>query len=54
MPQKVTIYDIARYLRVTPATVSYALNNVSKVSEETRRRVLAAAKELGYSSPSVL
>ena len=49
MPQKVTIYDIARYLRVTPATVSYALNNVSKVSEETRRRVLAAAKELGYS-----
>lgn len=49
MSKKVTIYDIARYLHVTPATVSYALNNVSKVSEKTRRKVLEAAKELGYS-----
>ncbi len=49
MSKKVTIYDIARYLHVTPATVSYALNNVSKVSEDTRKEVLAAAKELGYS-----
>lgn len=49
MSKKVTIYDIARYLHVTPATVSYSLNNVSKVSEETRKKVLAAAKELGYS-----
>ena len=49
MSKKVTIYDIARYLHVTTATVSYALNNVSKVSEETRKQVLDAAKELGYS-----
>ena len=49
MSRKTTIYDIARYLKVTPATVSYALNNVSKVSEETRMKVLEAAKELGYS-----
>ena len=49
MSKKVTIYDIAKYLRVTPATVSYALNNVSKVSEETRKKILDTAKELGYS-----
>ena len=49
MSKKVTIYDIARYLHLTAATVSYALNNVSKVSEKTRKRVLEAAKELGYS-----
>ena len=49
MSKKVTIYDIARYLHVTPATVSYALNNVSKVSEETRKKILQTAKELGYS-----
>ena len=49
MSKKVTIYDIARYLHVTPATVSYALNNVSKVSEEMRKKVLDAAKEMGYS-----
>lgn len=49
MSKKVTIYDIARYLHVTPATVSYALNNVSKVSEETRKKILDTARELGYS-----
>ncbi|MBO6280125.1 MAG: LacI family DNA-binding transcriptional regulator [Bacilli bacterium] len=49
MSKKVTIYDIAKYLNVTPATVSYALNNVSKVSEETRKKILETAKELGYS-----
>ena len=49
MSKKVTIYDIAKYLNVTTATVSYALNNVSKVSEETRKKILDAAKELGYS-----
>lgn len=49
MAKKTTIYDIARYLHVTPATVSYALNNVSKVSEETRKKILKTAKELGYS-----
>lgn len=49
MAKKTTIYDIARYLHVTPATVSYALNNVSKVSEDMRKKVLETAKKLGYS-----
>ena len=49
MSKKVTIYDIAKRLHVTPATVSYALNNVSKVSEEMRKKILDTAREMGYS-----
>ena len=49
MSRKVTIYDIARYLKISPASVSYVINGVDKVSKETRERVLAAIKELGYS-----
>ena len=48
MSKKVTIYDIAKELGVTPATVSYALNNVSKVSEKMRIKILEKAKEMGY------
>ena len=48
MSKKVTIYDIAKRLHVTPATVSYALNNVSKVSEEMRKKILDTAREMGY------
>ena len=49
MSKKVTIYDIAKRLHVTPATVSYALNNISKVSEEMRKKILDTAREMGYS-----
>lgn len=42
--------DIAAYLGISQATVSLALNNPpgSKIAEETRLKVLKAAKELGY------
>ncbi|WP_214630263.1 LacI family DNA-binding transcriptional regulator [Paenibacillus agaridevorans] len=42
--------DIADYLGVSRATVSMAFNNSpsSTISEETRARILQAAKELGY------
>ena len=49
MSRKTTIYDIARYLKISPASVSYVINGVDKVSKETKERVLAAIKELGYS-----
>jgi len=45
----VSIRDLARHLNVSIGTVSRALNGRHDVSEETRRRVLAAADELGYS-----
>ena len=44
----VSIKDIAFHCGVSVATVSKALNGQADVSESTRRRVLDAAKELGY------
>ncbi|MEU6355859.1 LacI family DNA-binding transcriptional regulator [Streptomyces sp. NPDC047072] len=45
-----TSADVARLAGVSRATVSYVLNKTSavRISEPTRRRVHAAAKELGY------
>lgn len=43
-----TINDIARELNVSSSTVSRALNDSSKISEETKKRVLDKANELGY------
>ncbi len=43
-----TIRDVAREAGVSIATVSYVLNNTKHVSEETRRKVLEAARRLGY------
>ncbi len=46
----VRMKDIAEYLGVSRATVSLALNNTpgSSISEETRNKIIQAAKELGY------
>src|SRR3954454_9630289 len=42
------IRQLAKHLDVSIGTVSRALNGKPDVNEETRRRVLAAAEELGY------
>ena len=44
----VTIKDVAKKAKVSIATVSRVLNGNPHVSEDTRRRVLKAVKELGY------
>ncbi|MCI1944928.1 LacI family DNA-binding transcriptional regulator [Clostridium luticellarii] len=43
-----SIKDVAREAGVSIATVSRVLNDVDVVNEETKKRVLAAIKELGY------
>ena len=50
MKTKPTIRDIANAAGVTPATVSYVLNQNARqtTSAQTRERVLAAAREMGY------
>lgn len=45
---QVTITDIARHVGMTNMTVSRALNKPDKVKPETREKILAAARELGY------
>ena len=49
MPKtKITIKDIANIAGVTPTTVSLALNNRPRVSEQTRKKILRIAEELNY------
>ncbi len=40
--------DVARLAGVSESTVSYALNGQRSIKPETKRRVLAAVKKLGY------
>ncbi|MER5430761.1 LacI family DNA-binding transcriptional regulator [Streptomyces sp. NPDC002588] len=42
------ITDVARRAGVSPSTVSYALSGKRPISAQTRQRVEAAARELGY------
>ncbi|MFJ3893798.1 MULTISPECIES: LacI family DNA-binding transcriptional regulator [unclassified Streptomyces] len=44
----VKITDVARHAGVSPSTVSYALSGKRPISEETRLRVEASIRELGY------
>ncbi|MCI9204213.1 MAG: LacI family transcriptional regulator [Lachnospiraceae bacterium] len=44
----VTLKEIAKECRVSPATVSNILNGKPKVSEETRQRVLDTVEKRGY------
>lgn len=44
----VTIRDVSRHCGLSISAVSKALNNYPDVSEETRKRVLKAAQEIGY------
>ena len=46
--EKVTIYDIAEKLNVSPATVTRALNNLPKVGAEKRELIIETAAEMGY------
>jgi LacI family transcriptional regulator len=48
MDHKTTIYDIAKKLDITAATVSRALNNNPKISESTRKLVLETATKMNY------
>ena len=48
----ITLKDIAAKAEVAVSTVSYALNNDSRIPEETKHRVMQAAQELGYTGKS--
>jgi LacI family transcriptional regulator len=47
-PRKVTIEDISKKTELSRGTVSRALNDRPDISQATKRRVLAACRELSY------
>ena len=48
MKEKITIKDIARLAGVSHTTVSRALNNKSRIRNETKEKILSVARELNY------
>ena len=46
----ITIYDIAKVLRLSPATVSRGLKDHPAINIKTRKRITDMAKEMGYRS----
>lgn len=48
--KEVTIYDIARHLAISATTVSRGLQNNPMVNKNTRKKILEAARALGYRS----
>ncbi len=51
--KKITIHDISKALGIDSSTVSRALNNSPRVSNTTKTKILAKAKELGYQRNSL-
>lgn len=43
-----TIKDVAKHAKVSVTAVSYALNDTGTISDDTRKHILAVAKELNY------
>jgi LacI family transcriptional regulator len=48
--KEITIYDIARYLNISATTVSRGLKDHPTINKNTRKKIAAAAQELGYRS----
>lgn len=44
----VTIYDVAEALNISPSTVSRGLKDHPHIHKETKKKILAAAKKMGY------
>jgi LacI family transcriptional regulator len=48
--KEVTIYDIARKLSISPATVSRGLQDHPAISRKTKKKILDMVEEMGYRS----
>ena len=47
-PKDVTIYDIAKALDISPATVSRGLKDHPGIRKDTKKRIQEAARQMGY------
>ena len=48
MKKEITIYDLAKELNLSAATVSRALRNHQAINKNTKKRIIEKAEELGY------
>lgn len=48
--KEITIYDIARHLNISTTTVSRGLKDHPTINKNTRKKIVEAAKHLGYRS----
>src|ERR1051325_734617 len=48
--KEVTIYDIAKKLNISPATVSRALKDHPAISKKTKKKIFELADKTGYRS----
>jgi len=48
MAEKPKLHTVAQFAGVSPATVSQVMRGAGRISDETRKRVLQAAKQLNY------
>lgn len=49
----ITAKELAKILNLSEAAISMALNNKPGVSTQTRKKVIATAKEYGYDFPNL-
>src|SRR3954471_19125117 len=48
--KEVTIYDLAKKLNISPATVSRALKDHPRISKKTKKKIFDLVDEMGYRS----
>lgn len=48
MHKEITIYDLAKELNLSPATVSRGLKNHQAINKNTKKRIVEKAEEMGY------
>lgn len=48
MHKEITIYDLARELKLSPATVSRGLKDHQAINKNTKKRIVEKAEEMGY------
>jgi LacI family transcriptional regulator len=48
MHKEITIYDLAKELNLSPATISRGLKNHQAINKNTRKRIVDKAEEMGY------
>src|SRR6187455_732590 len=48
MSKDVTIYDLAREINLSPATISRGLKNSHNINKMTAKRIIEKAEEMGY------